>query len=139
MIDEDPQKTEEYPPKRYYDKFSLIQSIEKEVANLLNTRATARRDQYEELGQTVLNYGLPEMHGLVDFSQLDGSNRGEWGRICRLIEQTIAAYEPRLINIQVSVVNFDRQKQSLTINLSADLALKEIQGEVTFPLSFSMG
>jgi type VI secretion system protein ImpF len=139
LIDEDPEADTEFPPKRYYNKFELIQSIQREVERILNTRRAGKKSQAEDLlTNDDVNNSLPEMFGLPDFSQYDATNSGDWIPICRVCERTIQKFEPRLTNVQVSIVGFNSLKQSLSINIQADLSLKEFQGEVTFPAVLSM-
>jgi len=139
LIDDDPEIVTELPPKRYYNRFELIQSIKREVEGILNTRATAKRVNHEDFSEDELNSGLPEMFGLGDFSQYDGENEGDWNHIEELCEQAIMRYEPRIKNVTVSVTAFDQKAQSLSITIHADFAIREFQGELTFPTVFLIG
>jgi len=139
LVDDDPEIVTELPPKRYYNRFELIQSIKREVEGILNTRATAKRVNHEDFSEDDLNSGLPEMFGLGDFSQYDGANETDWERIEELCEQAITRYEPRIKNVTVSVTAFDQKAQSLNITIHADFAIKEFQGELTFPTVFLVG
>jgi type VI secretion system protein ImpF len=134
LVDEHPEEEREYPVKRYYNRFELIQSIEREVARILNTRATAKRAEYDELFEDPANYGLPEMYGLADFSQYDAANEGDWNWIAEICSQAILRYEPRIKNVIVTVVEFNQRTQSLSLTIQADFAVKEFKGEVTFPV-----
>jgi type VI secretion system protein ImpF len=136
LVDEDCEIVNEQPVKRFYNREELIHSIEREVSNILNTRTTARREDYEDFSENNLNFGLPEMFGLGDFSRFDATNQSEWDKITRLCEETITRFEPRIKNISVTISEFDRKTQSLNLNLQADFAVKEFQGEVTFPTIF---
>jgi type VI secretion system lysozyme-like protein len=138
LIDEDPEAEKEVPSKRYYNRFELIQSIEREVERILNTRATVKRDEYEDFSENPLNYGLPEMFGLGDFSQFDATKVDEWPRIEDLCAQAILRYEPRIKNVTANVTGFDKKTQSLSMTIQADFAIKEFQGELTFPTVFLM-
>lgn len=134
LIDEEIGETVEFPPRRFYNRFELIQSIEREVYRILNTRSNAKRDDHRYLDQEEENFGLPKMFGISDFSQYDGANTGHWPKIAKLAELAIEAYEPRLQNVRISILSFDRQTQSLEANVEADLNIPEFQGEVTFPM-----
>lgn len=139
LIDEDSEQQTEHPVKKYYDRFELIQSIEREIERILNTRATVKRTEYDDFSEDPLNFGLPEMFGLADFSQFDGTRQDNWPRIAELCEQAIMRYEPRIKNVIASVTGFDNKTQSLSMTIQADFAIKEFQGELTFPTSFVMG
>jgi len=138
LVDEEPEVMTEQPPKRYYNRVELIRSIEREVNRILNTRATVKRGEYDDFLEDGLNFGLPEMFGLGDFSQYDATNEGEWTRIEELCEQAIMRYEPRIQNVTATVTAFDKKTQSLSMTIHADFAIKEFQGELTFPTVFSM-
>lgn len=122
------------PVQHFYNRFEAIQSIEREVERLLNTRATLRRDMIATMSEDPINYGIPGMYGIPDFSQYDGANSEHWPVFARLCQQAIDIYEPRLRNASISVVGFDSADQGLSAIVTADLALKEFQGEVTFPV-----
>jgi type VI secretion system protein ImpF len=139
LIDEDPEVVTEVPPKRYYNRFETIQSIEREVERILNTRAMVKRADYEDLSEDPLNFGLPEMFGLADFSQYDATNETDWPRIAEICEQSIARYEPRIKNVSATVTSFDNKTHSLSMTIHADFALKEFQGELSFPTVFLVG
>lgn len=138
LIDDDPETVTEQPSKRYYNRAELIQSIEREVDRILNTRATVKRAEYEAFSEDALNFGLPEMFGLGDFSQYDATKQDEWPRIAELCEQAIRRYEPRIKNVAVTVTAFDNKAQSLGMAIHADFAIREFQGELTFPTVFLM-
>ena len=139
LIDDDPETISEHPVKKYYNRFEVIQSIEREVERILNTRATVKRAEYDDFSEDPLNFGLPEMFGLGDFSQFDGTNMQYWPRIADLCEQAILRYEPRIKNVTAMVTGFDKKTQSLAMTIQADFAMKEFQGELTFPTVFTMG
>jgi type VI secretion system lysozyme-like protein len=138
LMDDDPEEDRKYPIKRFYNRFELIQSIEREVGRILNTRTTAKRVEYDELFEDPMNFGLPEMYGLADFSQYDAANEEDWNWIAEICEQAILRYEPRIKNVVVSVVEFNQRTQSLSLTIHADFAIKEFKGEVTFPVAFAV-
>jgi len=139
LTDDDPETAIEVPPKRYYNRFELVQSIKREVERILNTRATVKRAEYDDFSENPLNFGLPEMFGLGDFSKIDGTNQGDWPRIAELCEQAIMRYEPRIKNVTAIITAFDKKTQSLGVTINADFAIKEFQGELTFPTAFTIG
>lgn len=139
LIDDDPEATNEHPVKKYYNRFELTQSIEREVERILNTRSTVKRAEYDDFSEDPLNFGLPEMFGLGDFSQFDATNMDHWPRVADLCEQAILRYEPRIKNVTATITEFDQKNQSLSMTIQADFAMKEFQGELTFPTIFTMG
>ena len=136
LIDEDPENPGEHPARRYYTREELIQSIEREVGRILNTRITAKQTGYDDFSENRLNFGLPEMFGLPDFSRFDATSQTEWNKITQLCEEAITRFEPRIKNVAVAISGFDKKTQSLSLSLHADFAIREFQGEVTFPTVF---
>src|SRR5262249_21722020 len=123
----------------YYNRQELAQSIEQEVTRILNTRTTAKHSQYVDLSEDQVNFGLPEMFGLMDFSQYDGTNEEHWARIAEFCEEAIRRYEPRINNVLAVVTLFEQNTQSLHVTIQADYGMKEFKGEVTFETILSLG
>lgn len=134
LIDEDRGIPEEIPPKRYYNRFELMQSIQDELSRIINTRAGIKKDDYDQLAKSPKNFALPQMYGLSDFSQYDATARGSYPRIAKLCENAIRMYEPRLKNPVVTITGFDSNKAKLMAIIDAELNVTDFQEEVTFPL-----
>lgn len=137
LIDQSPETPEEAPSKRFYNQLELIQSIEREVFRILNTRSTAKYDEFNDLIALRENIGLVQLYGLADFSQFDGTNGGHRPRIARLCEISIGVFEPRLKNIKVTILEFDKQAQALIASVSATISIPNFQQEVTFPMTIA--
>lgn len=135
LIDQSPDEEGETPIKRFYNQFELIQSIEREVFRILNTRSTAKYEEFDDLIPNKQNRGLVQLYGLADFSQFDGTNSGHRPRIARLCEISIGIFEPRLGNVKVSILNFDKQAQALVASVTAQIILADFQQEITFPMT----
>lgn len=135
LIDQQPEQDREIPCKRHYNQFELIQSIEQEVFRILNTRSTAKHSEFEDLINLRENIGLVHLFGLADFSQFDGTNGGHRPRIARLCEIAIRIFEPRLNNIKVTILEFDKKSQTLIASISAMIIIPEFQQEITFPMT----
>jgi len=139
LIDDNPDTETEHPVKHYYTQEELVRSVEREVERILNTRTTAKREDYEDFAEDYLNFGLPEMFGLGDFSQYDATNFDDWSRIGELCAQAIMRYESRIKNVTATVTAFDKKTQSLSMTIHAEFAVKEFQGELTFPTILTLG
>mgnify|MGYP001034377331 CR=1 FL=1 len=138
LIDNDRNAQEEVPSKRFYNRFELMQSIQAELSRILNTRANARKADYDQLASDERNFGLPQLYGLADFSQYDATNNGHHPRIARLCENAIRLFEPRLKNAKVTITEFDTKKARLYAIIDAELNMKDFQEEVTFPLEIEV-
>lgn len=126
-------------PLQFYHKDDIMASIEREVALLLNTRTTLKRHEYDELAQDPLNFALPEMYGIPEFSMIDGTNSTQWRFIANTCARAIAYFEPRLKNVQVVVEGKDSQTQSLSLSINADLLTQALQEPVMFPVALQLG
>ena len=138
LIDHSPEEGIEIPIKLFYNQFELIQSIEREVFRILNTRSTAKYEEFEDLMTAKENIGLVQLYGLADFSQFDGTNTGHRPRIARLCEFAIHTFEPRLKNVKVNITSFNNQIQSLVASISAQVNLPKFQKEITFPMTIGV-
>jgi type VI secretion system protein ImpF len=138
LINDDEQILQGSHEGRFYDQQGLVASVEREVFRLLNTRTAIKREDYEALSQDEINFALPEMYGLPEFSLYEGADHTNWPHIVRHCQKIIAYYEPRLKNIRVVVKAFDKQRQALIVHITADLAVPEFTEEITFPLNLSL-
>lgn len=84
--------------QRGYDPNRLTETIRRDLENLLNTRLTCidLRPEFAEVQHSILNYGIP------DLSSFDHLTVDQNETLLKVIEAQIAAFEPRLSNIQVN-------------------------------------
>ena len=75
-------------------------SLRRDLEWLLNSRRTpeAVNGEYQELEQSLYNFGLPDVTSLSWDSSRDRS------RLARMIEQVLNTFEPRLSGIRVVAV-----------------------------------
>ena len=97
---------------------------------LLNTRriADAAPEALEELRHSVYHYGLP------DITSMSGDAANSRNRLPRYIEETIAAFEPRLAGVNVSLVtsDTDERRRELRFIIKATLRLDPNPEHVVF-------
>jgi type VI secretion system protein ImpF len=86
-------------------------SIAREIGALLSTRVDPSIDAIDPRDRTVLEYGLP------DVSTMAARSTSDQDRIARAIERAITAFEPRLVNPEVTIVpdNTDRDRMMVVI------------------------
>ncbi len=117
----------------------LKRSIINELALMLNTRCVLRKELYEDLeeeGKRELK--VPELYGLRDFSFFDPASQKNWPSIAQAIENKIRIFEPRLENPLVTVEEFDRYHQSLSVDIQGTIIINQISERVFFPMSISL-
>lgn len=139
LVDQDPEEDYEYPVVKFYEKEDLIDSIKRELMHILGTQAKVKKEDYDELSTDPLNYALPEMFGVPEFTYLDATNRENWKPLSKKIGKIIEVYEPRLKNITVTIQDFQATTQFLDLSVTAGLAIPEFQEEATFFLNLNMG
>ena len=99
LIDYAPGKKDSGRSRRGFDLKALRQSVRRDLENLLNSRVQWHTwpDSYSELPQSLLNYGLPDFSVMV----VD-SDEGRL-KLCRAVEQAIRRFEPRFVDVEVTV------------------------------------
>jgi type VI secretion system protein ImpF len=97
LIDLDPASAVEPPPTRAQSVRQLKAALRRDMEWLLNTRRTPEPadSEFPELEKSVYNFGL------ADITSLSWSSSRDRTRLARMIEQTVATYEPRITRIKV--------------------------------------
>jgi type VI secretion system protein ImpF len=97
LIDREPKVSLEPPPTRSQSVRLLKASLRRDLEWLLNTRRTpeAVGREFQELEQSLYNYGVP------DLTAINRESARDRNRLSRIIEQTLNTFEPRLKQIRV--------------------------------------
>lgn len=114
--------------RRVLDRDSLIESIVREVDELLNTRTPLAADELDLRPRSTLDYGLPD---LSLFWPSDDDSRQ---RLAGLIERTVAAFEPRLAEPRARVETVPGKARLLRVEISGSVSFERLAEPVTFPI-----
>jgi type VI secretion system protein ImpF len=114
-------------PFRILNREQLKESVRRELRQLLNTRCSLPLHQVAEEERTVINYGIP------DFSSLSAEDADARELISTVIARTIAAYEPRLKQIRVTVEPLSDNRWALGLSVEALLVVDSFTEPVSFP------
>src|SRR4051794_33549994 len=97
LIDREPDNSSEAPPTRAQSVRLLKASLRRDLEWLLNTRRTpeAVGSEFRELEQSLYNFGLP------DVTTLSWDSARDRTKLARMIQQTLATFEPRLQHVKV--------------------------------------
>lgn len=125
LVDMEPQSQKEIRPLRVLDKKGLKDSVRRELGRLLNTRRPIPLASPQE-ERSVINYGIPDFSSLSPHSDNDRRRLESWMR------EAIIHYEPRLVNVKVTVEPVAKDERSLTARIDADLQLESILEPVAF-------
>ncbi len=101
LIDRDPMnQAPESPPTRAQSVRQLKASVRRDLEWLLNSRRNPEPagTEYQELEQSLYNYGLP------DLTSLNWQSSRDRLKLCRMLEQTLTTFEPRLRRAKVTAL-----------------------------------
>jgi type VI secretion system protein ImpF len=97
LVDRDPRLHHELRPTRTLDRRGLRESVRRELEQLFNTRCPFPSHRLPIQERTVIDYGVP------DFTVFSARSYDDRVRLADLLRRTIEAFEPRLIDVHVSL------------------------------------
>lgn len=105
LLDDEPRVAVETPSREGQVIREMRQSLQRDLMDLLNSRRPlqALPPGYKQLPTSLVNYGLPDLQSLEireDHNIL---------RLCRMIEDCIRTFEPRLHEVSVSPIESRRR------------------------------
>lgn len=134
LVDEDLHCRHEPKPLRTLDRAGLIDSIGRELIRLFTTRCTLPGDVALSIERTTLDYGLPDLDwggwAIVPEQRL---------RLARILRDTIAAFEQRLVGVHVEVQDTGEQSGSLVAVVEGHLATDDVNQPISFMLPIHGG
>ena len=129
LIDEAPDASQEPMLDRFQTLRGMKKAVIRDLEALLNTRREALAElpsEYTEVRRSLVTYGLP------DFTALSLLSAPDRNRIRRALEQTIAACEPRLERVRVTLQKPQHYDQTLRFRVDALLQIEPVPEPVTF-------
>lgn len=110
------------------DPRALRESVHRELERLLKTRSSLPVGRLLERPElTVLEYGIP------DLSAHSAGNAEDQVLLTGIVTRAIAAFEPRLREVRVSVVGLEGEQGKLRLRIDGVLSAGEIAEPVSFP------
>jgi type VI secretion system protein ImpF len=106
--------------RRGYGAEEMIEVVQRDLEHLLNTRQThvGLPEAFTEVHNSIVTYGLP------DFSSLKAVTPHQRDNIGRLIATIIARFEPRLVDIRITLVDTgDTKMPTLRFRVDARLSV----------------
>ncbi len=129
LVDLDPRSGVEAEPLRVLDRDGLLESVRREVGLLLNTRCALTLEELAGRERTALEYGLP------DFSHLHTRDPRAHDALADRIRETVAAYEPRLRQVRITVEPLRNSQRELLARVDALLVVGDVTEAVSFPVA----
>lgn len=136
LVDEQPFDTHERKVFRGHGREGVYASIRRELTRLLGTRCPVTGDEaLTNPERTILEYGLPDL----DQGGRNVINESDKGRIAKLIQHTIEAFEPRLRGVEVEVIKLPAPGGRLVVSIEGVLTLDNIMEPLSFTLPVGSG
>lgn len=130
LVDETPRRRREARPLRTQRIEELRAAVRRDLSWLMNTRTPLPGPEYDRRELTVIDYGIPDFGGVSPESPSD--RRRMAGRIAR----AIAAFEPRLQAVRVTIAPRMRGERALSARIEAMLVVETVREPVAFETVF---
>jgi type VI secretion system protein ImpF len=141
LFDDDPGRQEEVHGRQGAVIRSVREGVCRDLQWLLNSRRSmsAEVDRYPELADSLVNYGLPDLQSYEVRGDRDRSG------LCRMIEDTIRRFEPRLQQVRVTSKRSDVLQQgpqagdrTVAFEIEAMLVVEPLQDPVVFSTTLDL-
>jgi type VI secretion system protein ImpF len=128
LIDREPKVSSESPTRGSQHLNRIKEAVKRDLEWLLNSRQLlARRPaDLQHLAHSLLTFGMP------DFTTSMLSNPHDQDRLRRVIQETIARFDPRLSAVQVTLVEGREFDRSIHFRIDAMLRVEPSPLPVTF-------
>ena len=135
LLDFEPKMSTEALKSRSKSLDELKQSIKRDLEWLLNARSYAGEidENLEEVKKSVMVFGLP------DFTGLSAKSDAELKRLTRTLERTIKTFEPRFLNLKVSLEPVSATDRQLNFRIEAQLNVEPSPEPIAFDTILQLG
>lgn len=128
LVDDDPAAQCEPVPLRALNAEALRISVLNELFDLLNTRCPFTESALQGRGRTTLEYGLADVSPAYPGASASGAE------VAARMRDAIAAYEPRLRQVQVAAEPIEGKPMQLLARVQGVLAA----GSAPVPVNFTI-
>jgi type VI secretion system protein ImpF len=135
LLDFDPRSSQEAPKSNANSVSELKQSVRRDLEWLLNTRNRAFEipPELEEVNSSVAVFGLP------DFTGLAMENPNEQKRLTKSVENAIRFFEPRFLDLKVTMEPLSTVERQLKFRIEANLDVEPAPEPISFDTVLQMG
>ncbi|HQX57282.1 MAG TPA: type VI secretion system baseplate subunit TssE [Pyrinomonadaceae bacterium] len=135
LIDLDPQESREAPKSRSAGLQDLKASVRRDLEWLLNTRCHLNDDdnQLDEAKRSIAFYGLPDIMGM------NAKNNAEQTRLTKSLETAIRIFEPRFMNLKVTMDPVEHADRHLRFRIEANLDIEPTPEPIVFDTMLELG
>lgn len=135
LLDFEPNLSSEAPKSRAKSLRELKASVRRDLEWLLNTRRYVEEvdENLEEVNKSVAIYGLP------DFTGASAKNLNEQKRLVKQIEAAIKIFEPRFLDLKVTLEPSFTIERVLRFRIDARLDIEPTPEPISFDTVFQFG
>lgn len=135
LIDYEPDNKNEAPKSVQQSIDDLKRSVKRDVEWLLNTRLAhdVIPEGLEEVRNSLATFGLPDFVGM---SSKDAEERKS---LLKNLEKALRTFEPRLINLKVSLKELDNLERGVVFQVEADLKMEPVPEPIVFDTVLKVG
>lgn len=135
LIDYEPRQSKEPPKSRTRTLSELKQAVRRDLEWLLNTKRMVIYvdENLEEVNDSVVVYGLR------DLTSLSVRSLEQRNFLIKEVERTIKTFEPRFLNLKVSLEPAENTDKSLRFKIEAYLNVDPAPEPVTFDTVLELG
>lgn len=135
LIDYEPKQSQEAPKSRSNSLKELKLTVQRDLEWLLNTRVLVGDvdERLEEVNKSVAMYGLPDFTGVSAKSHL------EQKRMTQAIKRAIKNFEPRFLDLRVTLEPLSTTDKSLRFRIEANLNVEPTPEPVAFDTVLQLG
>ncbi len=128
LIDYEPKNSNEALKSRSKSLSDLKQFVKRDLEWLLNSRSYAGDidADLEEIKKSIITYGLPDITGMSVKSQI------ELNKLSEALEETIKNFEPRFLNLKISLEPVEHTDKELKFKIEAFLDVEPAPEPVVF-------
>jgi type VI secretion system protein ImpF len=135
LVDYEPDNPREAPKSRSQSLKELKQSVRRDVEWLLNTRISHDNvpEGLEEVCKSLAVYGLP------DFVGMSSRDTEERKNLEKNIETALRIFEPRFMNLKVTLQDLNRLERGVNFHIEANLRLEPTPEPIVFDTVLQVG
>lgn len=135
LLDYEPELSSEPHKSRVGSLKDFKQSIKRDLEWLLNTRAFAGEvdEKLEEVWKSVFCYGI------TDFTGVSANNEGDKQQLTSVLEKAIEYFEPRFIDVKITLQPVNNLDRSLKFHIEANLNIEPSPEPIAFDTVLEVG
>lgn len=135
LLDYDPGSSQEPPKSNITSLAELRLAVKRDLEWLLNTRHSAVKvpETLEEVNRSLAVYGLPDITGI------GADIQSEQKRLVKAVENAIKIFEPRFLDVKVSLLPISSVERELRLRIEANLDIDPVPEAISFDTVMQMG